>query len=425
MSVSQFDIRGLDSNLSDPLRDLESRVVGRFQEVEAWLRTQFVQTPPPFYYSVDLRSNGEKIVPVDTNLFPGGFNNLSASSYSLAIGTLRRKVGELCPGAKSILLVPERHTRNVHYLDNIAVLCYLLECAGIKVMVGLPGIKEPVRVQSGKGIEIEIHPTSREGGRLLIGDFVPCAVLFNNDLSSEDLEEFADLEIPVFPGVQAGWQTRRKSRHFHWYEQVAEAFAKAIGFDPWFIVPEFSLCDKVDIEQSKGLECLSVAIEEMLSSLREHYMRHGIGREPFVAVKSDAGTYGMGVTTIRNPDEIRSLNRKRRKELAVSKGGRPIRSMLIQEGIHTIDRVGEIVAEPVVYGLDDNVVGGFYRLNPRRSTDENLNSPGMEFRPLPFDAATRPPSPFGSDESQGLARLYVYGVVARLAALAAAHEERA
>lgn len=411
------------STLSQPLRELETRVCERFQEVEAWLREEFAKTPPPFYFSVDLRSNGEKIVPVDTNLFPGGFNNLATSSYSLATETLRRKVGELCPNAKRILLVPERHTRNGHYLDNVALLVYLLECAGIQVKVGLPGIAEPVEAKSAKGADVLIEPAEYTGGRLVVGDFVPCAVLLNNDLSSEEVDELAGLEIPVFPPPQAGWQSRRKSGHFYEYERVAEAFARAVGCDPWFITPSFSLCDKVDIVRSEGLDCLSAAIEETLSDLSERYARHGIDREPFVVVKADAGTYGMGVITVRTTEEIRALNRKRRKELSTAKGGIPIRDMLIQEGIHTIDRVGESSAEPVVYGIDGVVVGGFYRLNPRRGTDENLNSPGMEFVPLPFETATRAPCPIGGEESyESVSRLYVYGVVARLAALAAARE---
>ena len=426
MSDPLLDISGPASSLSAPLRDLETRVTEKFQEVEAWLTAEFARTPPPFYFSVDLRNNGEKIVPVDTNLFPGGFNNLAPSSYSLAIETLRRKVRDLCPGAKNILLVPERHTRNTYYLDNVAVLRYLLECAGIKVKVGLPGLAEPTTVLTGKRAEIEIHPAERSAGRLVVGDFVPCAVLLNNDLSSEDADAFADLEIPVFPEPLAGWKTRRKAAHFAEYERVAEGFARALGFDPWFITPTTHLCDKVNIEQREGLGCLSAAAEETLAELRERYARHGIGREPFVAVKSDAGTYGMGVTMVRSADEISSLNRKKRKELTASKGGTPVRALLIQEGIHTIDRVGEFPAEPVVYGIDGCAVGGFFRLNPRRGADENLNSPGMEFVPLPFDAATRPPCPLGDEEAfEGTARLYVYGVVARLAALASAREPHA
>jgi glutamate--cysteine ligase len=56
-----------------------------------------------------------------------------------------------------------------------------------------------------------------------------------------------------------------------------------------------------------------------------------------------------------------------------------------------------------------------------RGADENLNSPGMHFVPLAFDTScsycdcgARPDSPVN--------RFYTYGVIARLAALAAAIE---
>jgi Glutamate-cysteine ligase. len=43
------------------------------------------------------------------------------------------------------------------------------------------------------------------------------------------------------------------------------------------------------------------------------------------------------------------------------------------------------VAEPVVYLIGHNVVGGFYRVHSSRRADENLNSPGMHFEPLAFE----------------------------------------
>ncbi|MFM8460478.1 MAG: glutamate--cysteine ligase, partial [Polynucleobacter victoriensis] len=79
------------------------------------------------------------------------------------------------------------------------------------------------------------------------------------------------------------------------------------------------------------------------------------------------------------------------------------------------------VAEPVVYMMDRYVVGGFYRVHTGRGVDENLNAPGMHFVPLAFehnaipDVAAKP----------GVAvpnRFYLYGVVARLALLAASLE---
>lgn len=423
MSAEVLDLAGADSHLSRPLHDLERRVVERFPDVEAWLLAEFGKTPPPFYFSVDLRNNGHKIVPIDTNLFPGGFNNLPASSYSLAIETLKKRVRELCPGVRGILLVPERHTRNPFYLDNVAVIRYLLESAGVAVRVGLPGIDAPLRLVSGKGAEIVVEPVVRKGARLAVGDFVPCAALLNNDLSSEAPEWLDGVDTPVIPDPSAGWQVRRKSAHFHQYERIAGRFAALIDFDPWFITPAFSLCDKVDVGRGEGLDCLAAAIDETLADLAANYAAHGVQEDPFVVLKADAGTYGMGVVTVKASAEVHSLNRRRRKELSFSKGGVPIRDILIQEGIHTIDHFGATSAEPVVYGIDGTVVGGFYRGNERRARDENLNTPGMSFVPLPFDTASRPPCQLTREQpSEGSARLYVYGVVARLAALAAARE---
>jgi glutamate--cysteine ligase len=53
--------------------------------------------------------------------------------------------------------------------------------------------------------------------------------------------------------------------------------------------------------------------------------------------------------------------------------------------------------------------------------DENLNAPGMQFEPLAF--AETGAYPAGSQDSDPN-RFYAYGVVARLALLAAAREFR-
>ena len=56
-----------------------------------------------------------------------------------------------------------------------------------------------------------------------------------------------------------------------------------------------------------------------------------------------------------------------------------------------------------------------------RRKDENLNAPGMHFEPLAFDSACNMPQ----DDLEPLDypnRFYTYGVIARLAALAAARE---
>ena len=79
------------------------------------------------------------------------------------------------------------------------------------------------------------------------------------------------------------------------------------------------------------------------------------------------------------------------------------------------------VAEPVVYMIDRYVVGGFYRVHTGRGNDENLNAPGMQFVPLPFASSCNFPDP-GQRPQAAPNRFYAYGVVARLALLAASLE---
>ncbi|MFP3739975.1 glutamate--cysteine ligase, partial [Burkholderia sp. SIMBA_019] len=101
-------------------------------------------------------------------------------------------------------------------------------------------------------------------------------------------------------------------------------------------------------------------------------------------VKADAGTYGMGIMTVRDPSEVKGLNRKERNKMSVVKEGLEVSDVIIQEGVHTFEKVNEAVAEPVVYMIDRYVVGGFYRVHTGRGNDENLNAPGMHFVPLAF-----------------------------------------
>ncbi|MEF3193410.1 MAG: glutamate--cysteine ligase, partial [Halothiobacillaceae bacterium] len=57
-----------------------------------------------------------------------------------------------------------------------------------------------------------------------------------------------------------------------------------------------------------------------------------------------------------------------------------------------------------------------------RGDDENLNAPGAHFMPLAFDdACATPHSDLAPDAPPN--RFYAYGVIARLALLAAAREQ--
>ena len=421
----------LTTALTGPLLELERRILDNDTTVERWLRTQWLEHTPPFYSSVDLRNAGFKLAPVDTNLFPGGFNNLNLAFLPLCVQAAMSAIEKICPEARNLLLVPENHTRNQFYLMNVARLASILHHTGLNVRIGslLPEITEPTTLDLPDGQKLVLEPLKRigpEGRRLGLEGFDPCAVLLNNDLSGGVPELLQNVhEQFLIPPLWAGWHVRRKSKHFAAYQDVAISFATELGIDPWLINPEFEVCGKVNFHERSGEECLAANIDTLLYRLRAKYKEYGIESEPFVIVKADAGTYGMGIMTVKDASEVKNLNRKQRNKMAVIKEGMAVTEVIIQEGVPTFERVDEGTAEPVVYMIDRYVVGGFYRVNTARGIDENLNAPGMTFKPLAFDTAcTLPDAQLGPDAPPN--RFYAYGVIARLAMLAASLElERA
>ncbi len=413
----------LTTQINGPLQELERVVLDQRPEIERWFRTQWLQHEVPFYCSVDLRNSGFKLAPVDTNLFPGGFNNLNPDFLPLCVHAAMSAVQRVCHDARGFLLVPENHTRNLHYLHNVAVLQRILQGAGLEVRVGslIPDLEAPMELATSGGETVLLEPIERRGHRVGVAGFDPCAVLLNNDLSAGIPAILEAIEQPVVPPLVAGWATRRKSHHFHTYDRVAEDFAKLIGIDPWVVNPIFSQCGKVNFTQQEGEDCLAANVEFVLSEVHEKYAHYGITEAPFAIVKADAGTYGMGIMTVKSVDDVRNLNRKTRNKMSVIKEGQPVHEVIIQEGVYTFESVEGAVAEPVVYMVDQFVVGGFYRVHGGRGIDENLNSPGAQYAPLAFETDCHTPDCAGKP-GDPLNRFYTYGVIARLANLAAAIE---
>tara|TARA_Y100001960_G_scaffold43933_1_gene43636 strand:+ start:1963 stop:3273 length:1311 start_codon:yes stop_codon:yes gene_type:complete len=418
MSVPHFT-----TALSGAILDLEKRILDSMPIIEFWLRGQLQEHVVPFYCSVDLRNSGFKLAPVDTNLFPGGFNNLNLDFMSLCVQAMMTAIEKICPDTHSLLLIPENHTRNTFYLQNVAVLQTILRNTGMNVRVGtlLPEISKASTIDLPNGESLMLEPIHRKGNRLILEDFDPCAVLLNNDLSTGAPDILQNLEQTVIPPIHAGWATRRKSSFFTAYNFVAKEFSSLIGIDPWLINPYFASCGKINFSEKKGEDCVVKNVDKILSEIRKKYQQYGVKEDPFVIVKTDAGTYGMGIMTVKNSEEIRKLNRKQRNKMSVAKEGQPVTKVLVQEGVYTFESIDSAVAEPVIYMIDRYVVGGFYRVHTGRGKDENLNAPGMHFVPLSFEpTCLLPDKKIKQDDVPN--RFYAYSVVARLSLLAAALE---
>lgn len=415
----------LATPLTEPLHQLEKHILEQQAKIECWFRRQWRQTPAPIYSSVDLRNAGFKLAPIDTNLFSAGFNNLNPDFMPLCIQAMQSTLSQRYPNVEKILLIPESHTRNTFYLDNVAILCDLLECAGFVVKLGsfLSDAQFPLQLNTASGRVLTLHAIQQRNNRVQSEDFVPDLIFLNNDLSEAHPAMLDETTQPIVPDPRLGWKQRLKSVHFSHYNKVANAFAELIQIDPWWINPYFSNCEAVDFMQSEGLECLHHQATLLFELIQKKYDAYHISEKPFIIVKADAGSYGMGVMSIKSPDELRTLNRKQRSHMAMTKGKVAISKVILQEGVYTFEKWDHATAEPVVYMIGDNVVGGFYRVNTQRGDNENLNAPGMHFQPLAFDESCQAPGHTPCDPSHR--RFYVYGVIARLAALASAHEQQA
>src|SRR5574340_379242 len=126
----------LTTALTGPLLDLEKRLLDAQPTIEHWFRQQWKEQSAPFYCSVDIRNAGFKLAPVDTNLFPGGFNNLTPAMLPLAVQAAMAAIEKICPEAKNLLLIPDRRTRSPFYLMNVQRLTQIFHLAGLNVRLG-------------------------------------------------------------------------------------------------------------------------------------------------------------------------------------------------------------------------------------------------------------------------------------------------
>ena len=424
MQVNDVLVPQLPTAHFGPLYQVEQTILNHVAPIESWFRKQWKLTPPSLTSSVDLRNAGFKLAPVDTNLFPAGFNNLNPEFLPLCVQAIQSVLPNANPNCTRVLILPESHTRNQFYMQSLHVLQTIFVKAGYCVRIGSldSELLNPLEVVLTNGEKLIIEPVQRVGDRLGVKDFDPCFLVLNNDLSTGIPEILQGIQQPINPTPKLGWSSRLKSSHFQFYNDVANEFAQLIDMDPWFIDPTFEAVDGIDFMTQEGLDRLAISVDSILSVTRERYAQYGITKPPFAVIKADNGTYGMSVMMVHDADEVRQLNRKQRTKMSASKGSRKVERVLIQEGVYTFETMPDgAVAEPVVYMIGQFVVGGFYRVHQGRGIDENLNAPGMHFEPLAFAKACNTPcNELAAVDVPN--RFYVYGVIARLAALAAARE---
>lgn len=356
--------------------------------IQDWFSSILGENLAPLYNSVDIRYSGSKISVIDTNLFPGGFNNLNPLSKECAGSILKQQLSSYPFPIRSVLLIAEDHTRNLAYLENIRSLEKIFETANIQFKTAAFFEDNPFVCEKQGFLEIAVeeevfkiycikHIIKQIENQQDSFD----VIILNNDLSKgipDDLEKF---NIPVLPSKYAGWTQRKKSEHFTHYQNIVEDFVKSFNLeiDPWILYPLQEEISNCSITEEADREKLYQLAHKLFLSVQEKYNQHQITEKPYLILKNNQGTYGMGVHPIFDAEELLNLNRKNKNKLSVGKGGSKISHFLLQEGIPTKQTVNQFAVETVSYQIGMQQIGMFYRYNTQKSAKENLNSRGMQF----------------------------------------------
>ncbi len=415
---------GDDATPLGAIGQLDAILVKEHERVEDFLAYHRNQVLCPVYTSVDVRRNRHKAAVVDCNAFPAGFNNLATRSRDAASQAISHYMQQVYPSARDLLLIGESHTRNKWYLQNLKELADLFTAAGYHVTVGsLSDEAWPsLATTTAKGDPLTIHGVQREGDDVVANGMVPDVVILNNDLSDGSPAILDGLAQPVTPPPVMGWHRRSKSEHFRIVNALADQLGTYVGLDPWLLSAYHERVDGVDFKAKEGLEEVAAAVGRVLEQMRKRFTHYGIRREPRVFVKADAGTYGMGVMAVNSPEDILNINSKGREKMARSKGGAATTSVIVQEGVTTDVRTeADLVAEPVLYMVCGNVVGGFHRVHSQKGADDSLNTPGSTFEPF----VTQAEGDCCDDEMPlDAVSAHVYQVLGELASIATGYELR-
>ncbi|MDO8493719.1 MAG: glutamate--cysteine ligase [Deltaproteobacteria bacterium] len=354
-------------------------------KLEAWFQETAKSICMPLTVSVDIRNAGFKMSVIDTNVFPAGFHYLCKTFSKDATQLFKDYLKSAVPKAKRILIVPEAFTRNLPYLQNVKKLETLLLEAGFTVQIGylesLP--QNPFSQPLSDGGTIDLHQFD-------VKNFQPDAILLNNDCSQGIPAQLQGLKIPIFPNPELGWHARSKKNHFELYCQLVGEAAKLLDLDCWLFCP-ITVCEHdIDTNQEADMERIAKRVDEVIGKTQKKYDKYGITEKPFCFVKSNVGTFGLGLVKVENSQEILELNRKGRQKLGTTKGGTGRSEFIIQEGIPTRDTLHGSPVEPVLYYVGGEWVGGFFRIHEDKDDRSSLNSPGAKFETLCFHKSDKP-----------------------------------
>lgn len=360
--------------------NLEFILTNNITIVDKWFSSK-MSNNTPIYTSVDIRNSGFKTAPVDTNLFPSGFNNLTKSSQNKASQLLYEFLQTHYSKAHNIAICAESFTRNANYWQHIKTLVQLLSEKHINIRVVILNDEKTIK-EIAELSGIDIYSIITKDNFLFTSDNWPIdLVILNNDLTDGPPREFNNSQTIITPSPHRGWFYRSKFKHFLAYKNIATEFCKQLSLDPWLLSTYVDISHNICFREKKGFNELATKIDSLLTSIENKYREYNINKRPYVLIKADHGTLGRGIISIHNSDELFNLSKKDRYGINTIKGNVINKNILIQEGIETIETYNNYSSEHTIYSIKGQVAGGFTRYNTIKNNEDNLNSKGMIITP--------------------------------------------
>ena len=345
-------------------------------EIEAWFAQKRAEIPLPIYGSVDIRDADWKVAVVDANHFPAGFNNVNEDEKNDLARLLSEHIRRQNPDCQWVHLYPESHSRNQAYVENVKAIQELVISAGYKCTVGSPELSDFDDLHGLSG-PLVLNKTESIDDVLLVDGKQPDLILLNNDLSGGILPGISEMNVTPDPAM--GWHLRRKSEHFEALEYYTNQMASLLDIDPWHLMADWFVSEDKCLDEDSCRIRLASEIDAFIGKIQSKYETLGINRKPVVFLKNDRGTYGLGILVLSEGKELLNLSNRKMKKLMYSKSGSKVENFLIQEGVPTAMRFNDHTVEPVVYLVDGQAASWFYRMNKKKSDQDNLNSPSSVF----------------------------------------------
>lgn len=391
--------------------ELEQFIYTNWNSVNSFIDTLEEKDYLPIYSSCDIRESRNKYAPVDLNIYPAGFNNLCSQDLSVCGKHFRNIIEAHRPGCQKIFLIPESHTKNLFYLDNLYYLQKALTEADYDVsIVSLDEelmLEDKIELISKSEFPLIFHKGIIENEMICIASdkTSACLAILNNDQSKPLNIKWDQLKTLVVPSPKIGWFRREKNNHFNHYRDVLNGFCNEFSIDPNLMQARFKTAEQVDFNTKEGLDKLANLTDELIAES---------GENKKVFIKASQGTYGMGIMIVNSGEEVLTMNRKKRNKMDIGKNKIKFTSVLLQEGVETMVSFDGMPAEVTIYLIGGRSIGGFMRGNPNRSDNENLNSQGMVYQKFCISEI--------QENKDDKIKESVYSTIARLASVAAARE---